>query len=278
MTMLKMETNLYHDHHHHHMDLPSSDPFLSNTAADVVDQKTSLGFMELLGFQDYYSHSSIFDSNTSTFQQLPLSNHHLNEDGNDNGDNHKEEEFTTTVDEESSSVVLNGQPSSPNSSSICTSPARQRLHNNNPLKQCVKEKKPMCGDEAKAKKQKKEKAPRFAFMTRTEIDHLDDGYRWRKYGQKAVKNSRFPRSYYRCTNASCNVKKRVERCMGDPSFVITTYEGQHTHPVTANHAPLIPSYNHLITTAAFAATTPPPAMLKLDQGGLLQDMLSCHQR
>jgi len=31
-------------------------------------------------------------------------------------------------------------------------------------------------------------------MTKSEVDHLEDGYRWRKYGQKAVKNSPFPRS------------------------------------------------------------------------------------
>lgn len=38
------------------------------------------------------------------------------------------------------------------------------------------------------------------------------------------------RSYYKCTFASCNVKKRVERSSDDPSIVVTTYEGQHTHP------------------------------------------------
>lgn len=49
------------------------------------------------------------------------------------------------------------------------------------------------------------------------------------------------RSYYRCTSASCNVKKRVERSFSDPSVVVTTYEGQHTHP-----SPLItrPSSTH----------------------------------
>ncbi|VFQ92252.1 unnamed protein product [Cuscuta campestris] len=71
--------------------------------------------------------------------------------------------------------------------------------------------------------------PRFAFMTKSEVDHLEDGYRWRKYGQKAVKNSPFPRSYYRCTNTKCTVKKRVERSSEDPTVVITTYEGQHCH-------------------------------------------------
>lgn len=44
------------------------------------------------------------------------------------------------------------------------------------------------------KGQKRTRQPRVAFMTKSEIDHLEDGYRWRKYGQKAVKNSPFPRS------------------------------------------------------------------------------------
>lgn len=48
----------------------------------------------------------------------------------------------------------------------------------------------------KKRKEKKEKEPRVAFMTKSEVDHLEDGYRWRKYGQKAVKNSPFPRYLY----------------------------------------------------------------------------------
>lgn len=40
---------------------------------------------------------------------------------------------------------------------------------------------------------KRARQPRFAFMTKSDVDHLEDGYRWRKYGQKAVKNSPFPR-------------------------------------------------------------------------------------
>ncbi|GMH28554.1 hypothetical protein Nepgr_030397 [Nepenthes gracilis] len=83
---------------------------------------------------------------------------------------------------------------------------------------------------ARKKNPKRLREPRFAFMTKSEVDHLDDGYRWRKYGQKAVKNSPFPRSYYRCTAAACGLKKRVERSSEDPTVVVTTYEGQHTHP------------------------------------------------
>ncbi|GLJ31632.1 hypothetical protein SUGI_0635340 [Cryptomeria japonica] len=64
------------------------------------------------------------------------------------------------------------------------------------------------------KGQKRNREPRFAFMTKSDVDHLEDGYRWRKYGQKAVKNSPYPRSYYRCTNGKCSVKKRVESSGG----------------------------------------------------------------
>ncbi|CAA2984323.1 probable WRKY transcription factor 75 [Olea europaea subsp. europaea] len=46
----------------------------------------------------------------------------------------------------------------------------------------------------KIKVEKKSRKPRYAFQTRSQVDILDDGYRWRKYGQKAVKNNRFPRS------------------------------------------------------------------------------------
>ncbi|KAM3413110.1 hypothetical protein ACQJBY_004338 [Aegilops geniculata] len=89
-------------------------------------------------------------------------------------------------------------------------------------------------DEKKQKKkgkgEKKARESRMAFATKSEVDHLDDGYRWCKYGQKAVKNSSFPRSYYRCTAARCGVKKLVERSQQDPSTVVTTYEGRHGHP------------------------------------------------
>ncbi|XP_047043951.1 WRKY transcription factor 68-like [Lolium rigidum] len=93
-----------------------------------------------------------------------------------------------------------------------------------------------CSDtKKKGKVEKKARGPRVAFATKSEVDHLDDGYRWRKYGQKAVKNSSFPRSYYRCTAARCGVKKQVERSQQDPSTVVTTYEGHHAHPSPAAH-------------------------------------------
>ncbi|XP_044488111.1 probable WRKY transcription factor 75 [Mangifera indica] len=79
--------------------------------------------------------------------------------------------------------------------------------------------------------EKKIRKPRYAFQTRSQVDILDDGYRWRKYGQKAVKNNKFPRSYYRCTHQGCNVKKQVQRLTKDEGVVVTTYEGMHSHPI-----------------------------------------------
>ena len=47
--------------------------------------------------------------------------------------------------------------------------------------------------QGKGKGEKKEREARVAFMTKSEVDQLEDGYRWRKYGQKAVKDSPYPR-------------------------------------------------------------------------------------
>ncbi|KAJ0970674.1 hypothetical protein J5N97_018633 [Dioscorea zingiberensis] len=84
-------------------------------------------------------------------------------------------------------------------------------------------------DKGKMKVRRKMREPRFCFQTRSDVDVLDDGYKWRKYGQKVVKNSLHPRSYYRCTHNNCRVKKRVERLSEDCRMVITTYEGRHNH-------------------------------------------------
>ncbi|XP_038900852.1 probable WRKY transcription factor 13 [Benincasa hispida] len=81
----------------------------------------------------------------------------------------------------------------------------------------------------KMKGRRKVREPRFSFKTMSDVDVLDDGYKWRKYGQKVVKNTQHPRSYYRCTQDHCRVKKRVERLAEDPRMVITTYEGRHVH-------------------------------------------------
>ncbi|KAJ6355031.1 hypothetical protein OIU77_005595 [Salix suchowensis] len=62
-----------------------------------------------------------------------------------------------------------------------------------------------------------------------------DEYSWRKYGQKPIKGSPYPRGYYKCSSVrGCPARKHVERAVDDPAMLIVTYEGEHRH----SHAPL----------------------------------------
>ncbi|EOA33927.1 hypothetical protein CARUB_v10021420mg [Capsella rubella] len=59
----------------------------------------------------------------------------------------------------------------------------------------------------------------------------DDGFAWRKYGQKTIKTSVHQRSYYRCAYAkdrNCNATKRVQMIKDSPPVFRTSYMGQHT--------------------------------------------------
>ncbi|KAM7276924.1 hypothetical protein ACFE04_018790 [Oxalis oulophora] len=59
---------------------------------------------------------------------------------------------------------------------------------------------------------------------------LDDGYSWRKYGQKDILGTNFPRGYYRCTHRhsqGCLATKQVQRTDEDPSILEVTYRGSH---------------------------------------------------
>ncbi|KAH0465281.1 hypothetical protein IEQ34_005384 [Dendrobium chrysotoxum] len=105
-------------------------------------------------------------------------------------------------------------------------------------------------DGASAAGNKTVREPRVVVQTTSDIDILDDGYRWRKYGQKVVKGNPNPRSYYKCTTMGCPVRKHVERASHDLRSVITTYEGKHNHDVPAARGSRPPEDNsHGITTA-----------------------------
>ncbi|XP_015072957.1 probable WRKY transcription factor 51 [Solanum pennellii] len=78
-------------------------------------------------------------------------------------------------------------------------------------------------------KEKKGEKHAIAFRTKTQLETLDDGYKWRKYGKKKVKTNINLRNYYKCSSGDCKVKKKVERDGSDSRYLMTTYEGKHNH-------------------------------------------------
>uniref|UniRef100_A0A7N0U114 WRKY domain-containing protein n=1 Tax=Kalanchoe fedtschenkoi TaxID=63787 RepID=A0A7N0U114_KALFE len=58
-----------------------------------------------------------------------------------------------------------------------------------------------------------------------------DLWAWRKYGQKPIKGSFYPRSYYRCSSSKgCAARKQVEQSSLDPNIFTITYTADHNHP------------------------------------------------
>ena len=51
----------------------------------------------------------------------------------------------------------------------------------------------LAGENDQSGRERKEVKERVAFKTKSEVEILDDGFKWRKYGKKMVKNSPNPR-------------------------------------------------------------------------------------
>lgn len=61
-----------------------------------------------------------------------------------------------------------------------------------------------------------------------------DLWAWRKYGQKPIKGSPYPRGYYKCSSLkSCTARKLVERSPAKPGVLVVTYIADHCHAVPA---------------------------------------------
>ncbi|XP_076955716.1 WRKY transcription factor 28-like [Bidens hawaiensis] len=228
----------YHDPFHDH-DQQTSDTLLSffgpnSTIRDDSSPPNHQRFHDYMGLTPFLTGSTDYNTPNTSFgyssssSQLPFA---------------LEDDQKPVMDTGNLLGVTETTPFTPNSSSV-RSPSTEAADDEHELQEGKKENQSKDVSEnggdgskkvvkQKKKDEKKKREPRFAFMTKSDIDHLEDGYRWRKYGQKAVKNSPYPRSYYRCTTQKCTVKKRVERSYQDPSTVIITYEGQHNHHLPA---------------------------------------------
>ncbi|XP_076948436.1 WRKY DNA-binding transcription factor 70-like [Bidens hawaiensis] len=67
---------------------------------------------------------------------------------------------------------------------------------------------------------------------------MEDGYVWRKYGQKEILNSKSPRCYFRCTHKNvhgCKALKQVQKLEDESNMYHITYLGHHTCPTFTNH-------------------------------------------
>ncbi|RZC74240.1 hypothetical protein C5167_049720 [Papaver somniferum] len=90
-----------------------------------------------------------------------------------------------------------------------------------------------------------------------------DSWAWRKYGQKPIKGSPYPRGYYRCSSSKgCPARKQVERSRVDPTMLVITYACEHNHPWPASrnnnsstNSSSPPPATKAITTRAKSSTT-----------------------
>ncbi|KAK2458023.1 putative WRKY transcription factor [Trifolium repens] len=79
---------------------------------------------------------------------------------------------------------------------------------------------------------RKRKSQQGKMVCHVTADNLStDLWAWRKYGQKPIKGSPYPRNYYRCSSSKgCTARKQVERSNTETDMFIVTYTGDHNHP------------------------------------------------
>ncbi|KAB2625814.1 WRKY transcription factor 11 [Pyrus ussuriensis x Pyrus communis] len=84
---------------------------------------------------------------------------------------------------------------------------------------------------SKRRKSKVKRTIRVPAVSSKIADIPADEFTWRKYGQKPIKGSPYPRGYYKCSTVrGCPARKHVERAQDDPTMLVVTYEAEHHHP------------------------------------------------
>ncbi|XP_059283269.1 probable WRKY transcription factor 65 isoform X1 [Lycium ferocissimum] len=85
-----------------------------------------------------------------------------------------------------------------------------------------------------------------------------DSWSWRKYGQKPIKGSPYPRGYYRCSSSKgCPARKQVERSRLDPTTLLITYCSEHNHQIPSATATKHHHHNNHPTTTTTPTTSSP---------------------
>ncbi|TKY74631.1 WRKY transcription factor 11 [Spatholobus suberectus] len=119
-------------------------------------------------------------------------------------------------------------PSSAGKPPISSAPLKKRCHDHRQHSDDVSgSNKCHC---IKRRKNRVKKTIRMPAISSKIADIPPDEYSWRKYGQKPIKGSPYPRGYYKCSTVrGCPARKHVERASDDPTMLIVTYEGEHRH-------------------------------------------------
>ncbi|KAL5221240.1 hypothetical protein ABZP36_025953 [Zizania latifolia] len=113
-----------------------------------------------------------------------------------------------------------------------------------------------------------------------------DLWAWRKYGQKPIKGSPYPRGYYKCSSMKgCMARKMVERSQDRPGMLIITYMAEHCHPVptqlnalagtTRHKSAPPPDDDRPTTTASPMSQEDPDQVGKVAGGGCSGGVVKC---
>ncbi|XP_022774068.1 probable WRKY transcription factor 27 [Durio zibethinus] len=115
---------------------------------------------------------------------------------------------------------------------------------------------PLRNMQSQAPRSRKRKNQQKRTLCHVTADNLSsDPWAWRKYGQKPIKGSPYPRNYYRCSSSKgCSARKQVERSNLDSNIFIVTYSGDHTHPKPTHRNSLAGSTRNKLSTIQKAAS------------------------
>ncbi|KAL5204424.1 hypothetical protein ABZP36_009295 [Zizania latifolia] len=91
----------------------------------------------------------------------------------------------------------------------------------------------------------------------------EDGYQWRKYGEKKIQGTSFTRSYFRCTyrdDKGCQATKQIQqKDNSDPPMFQVTYTKEHTCNFCTTTRIVVDSNNPAAVHNLAAANTAPDA-------------------